>query len=175
MRYSKKDQAGAPTQIPIEVLCLDKDKKETNLGDIRLVIRELGGKYWDGSAFVVALTLIPMPLVDSVNSPGERRYILDTTNLPSNTFSYKADDITTPTKLAANMPQVGSDQFEDGMAHQVKLAASAASGKAVYDPGSSVESLSEWADPSDIVAESDMKDIAGAPAGQNDFYEKVPK
>ena len=175
MRYSFNKKDGSPTVIPKDVVLIDATKAFVNGATVKLVIEPADtGTYVNGTTLQASPFLLNMAPVSAVNSPGRYRYNFLTTGLPDGHYNYLAEDKTiSPTSV--NGPFVDTDVLGDGLANETRIAASGAVGQAEYEPTTSEEKLSDLHNPATVIRTFDMKDKAGAAAGENDFFKKVPQ
>jgi len=131
--------------------------------------RTTDNKYWDGGAWQTTQTLLSMTKIGDANSPGLWKLTFNSAAESPDTYLFVISD---DNGNAANSPQKSSVVVGDALAKFQEFAAAAATGKAVYDPVTSILTLTLL----DGVTTFDfnMKDVNGNAAGLNPHFEKVP-
>ncbi len=164
--------------VDIQTLFRDINKNPITTAVGKITVQRLDNKQYlqlGLLTFGAAPVLLDMTKISDVNSPGLWEFLLDTSTFPPLNYLFiTSDENAIPANRAANSPQTASVRVGDKLSNATEAGASAAKGKATYDPVTSIETLYKHDDSATIEQAFNKKDQAGNPAKFNPSFERDP-
>jgi len=167
VKYARNDN------VVVNVISRDENSAPITNAALQITWQKQSNKeYWTGtgSTFQASPVQIAMTEIDETNSPGLWEFLFPSSGIDPDTY---LGVITDTSGNAVNVPLHFTAIVGDTLAMFQEWAAAGAIGKAEYNAGTSVLTLT-FVNGTDTLL-FNMKDAVGNPAGSSAFFQKVPQ